>query len=306
MDAFTEIGVFTRVVDARSFTRAGEQLGMTPSGISRVLSRLEARLGVRLLNRTTRSLSLTDDGAAYYARCSRILAELADADHAMAEARKAPRGRLRVDAPVAIGEHVVGPALPSFLEAFPEVTVDLSLRDHLIDPIAEGIDVVLRLADLHESELISRKLGTARRVIAGAPAYFAKHGRPKEPADLRPHACLGYLSGGAARAWEFSSGSGPLTVAVSGRLHTNSAATLRRTAAAGLGLIQVFEHHIAEDLRSGKLEVVLESHEPEPRPVYALFPRQKHGVPKVRVFVDFLAALFRTAGRKHPRSARGA
>ncbi|WP_437678304.1 LysR family transcriptional regulator [Sorangium sp. So ce131] len=294
MDVFSEIGVFTRVVDARSFTRAGQQLGLTPSGVSRVVARLEERLGVRLLNRTTRSISLTDDGAAYYERCQKILAELEDANLAMARARSAPRGRLRVDAPLVLGDFMLGPAVPSFLEAYPDVSLDLSLRDHLIDPIAEGVDVVVRMAELRESELVSKRLGSVRLVVAGAPSYFARRGRPREVADLEKHACIGYLSGGTAMPWRFSGRTGPVSVTSVGRLHVNCGQTLRQAARAGLGLIQVFEYFVADDLRSGALELVLCDHEPEPRPIYALYPHHKHAVPKVRVFLDFVASIFRS------------
>lgn len=292
MDIFSEIGVFTRVATVRSFTQAAAQLGMTPSGVSRVISRLEARLGVRLLNRTTRSSSLTDEGAAYLERCSRILTELEDANSAMARSGGAPRGRLRVDVPVVLGEHVIGPALPRFLKSYPDVAVDLSMRDQLIDPTAEGVDVVVRLAELKDSELLSRKLGTARRVTVGSPAYFAKHGRPKELLDLRKHACLGYLSGGTASPWLLRAASGEVSLAVTGRLHASSGATLRQAAVAGLGIIQVFEYHVAQELKSGALEPVLADFEPAPRPVYALYAQNKYALPKVRVFLEFLAELF--------------
>jgi DNA-binding transcriptional LysR family regulator len=301
MNALTELAVFTRVVEARSFTRAGQQLGMTPSGASRVISRLEDRLGVRLLNRTTRTVSLTDDGAEYYERCRRILADLEEADLAMARARSGPRGRLRVDAPAVLGEFVLGPALSGFLDAYPDVSLDLSLRDQIIDPIAEGIDVVLRLAELRESELMSKRLGTARMVIVGAPRYFSRHGRPRTPDDLGQHQCIGYLSGGAALPWKVKDSAGEVSLAVRGRFLTNSGATMRQAALAGQGLIRVFEYHVATELRSGALEVVLSDYEADPRPVYALYPRNKHAVPKVRVFLDFVSDLFRSPARSGRR-----
>lgn len=306
MDTFTELGVFTRVVDLRSFTRAGEQLGLTASGVSRAVSRLEERLGIRLLNRTTRSLSLTDDGAAYYDRCKRILAELEDANLAMARARGVPSGRIRVDAPVVLGEHVLAPAISRFLTQYPEVALDLSLRDHLIDPVAEGIDVVLRMAQLEESELIAKKVGVARTVIAGAPGYFVKHGRPRDPGELRQHACIGFLSSGAAMPWRLQGGGGDVSLAVPTRFNANSGAVLRQAALGGLGLIQVFEQHITHELASGALEPVLTEHQPAPRPVYALYARQKHALPKIRAFLQFLGEVFAQPPprRQSARSAR--
>jgi DNA-binding transcriptional LysR family regulator len=297
MDALSEIAVFVRVVDTASFTQAGHALGLTRSGVSRAIARLEARLGVRLLHRTTRSLSLTADGAAYHARCARIVAELEDADLAMARARSGPRGRLRVDAPTVLGHFVVGPSLPRFLETYPDVAVDLSVRDHLIDPIAEGIDVVLRMAELRESELVSKKLGVMRVVVVAAPAYLARRGRPRGIADLRDHVTIGFLRGGAAIPWRLRSGAGDVGVAVSGRLHTDSVEAMRRAAVAGLGLIQVFEAHVAGELQRGALEVVLRDAEPRPRTIYALHARSRFAVPKVRAFLDFFAARFAEASQ---------
>ncbi|WP_159396724.1 substrate binding domain-containing protein [Sorangium cellulosum] len=193
-----------------------------------------------------------------------------------------------------LGDFMLGPAIPSFLEAYPDVSLDLSLRDHLIDPIAEGVDVVVRMAELRESELVSKRLGGVRLVVAGAPSYFARRGRPREVVDLEKHACIGYLSGGTAMPWRFGGRTGPVSVTSVGRLHVNCGQTLRQAARAGLGLIQVFEYFVAEDLRSGALELVLCDHEPEPRPIYALYPHHKHAVPKVRVFLDFLASVFRS------------
>lgn len=292
MDSFTEIGVFTRVVDARGFTPAGRTLGLTPSGVSRVISRLERRLGVRLLHRTTRSLGLTDDGAAYYERCKAILRALHDAEGELARTTREPRGRLRVDAPTVLARCVLGPALPGFLTRHPELALDLSVRDHLIDPIAEGIDVTLRMAELRDSELVSRTLGTMRLVVAGAPRYFAKHGRPKHPDDLARHALVGFLAGGTALPWRFRD---DRTLAGTGRLQTNSTEARREVARAGLGLIQVFTAHIAEELARGQLEVVLVDHEPPPRPVCALYARHHAALPKLRVFLDWATALLAKA-----------
>lgn len=288
MDGFAEIGVFTRVVDAHSFTHAGRSLGMTPSGVSRVISRLERRLGVRLLQRTTRSLSLTDDGAAYYERCKHVLRELDDAEGSLARAAREPRGRLRVDAPVVLGRFVLGPALPGLLAAHPELAIDLSVRDHVIDPIAEGIDVTLRMAALRDSELASRKLGELRLVFAGAPRYFAKHGRPRQPSDLARHELIGFLLGGStAMPWQFRSGD---SLEVRSRLLTNSVDVLRDAALAGMGLIRIFAFHIADELARGRLELVLEDHEPPPKPVHALFAGSRAATAKVRVFLDWAAA----------------
>ena len=295
MDQFAEIGVFARVVDAHGFTRAARSLGLTPSGVSRAISRLEQRLGVQLLQRTTRSLALTDEGAAYYERCKAILVDLDDAEASLARARQTPRGRLRVDAPIVLARYVLGPSLPQLLASYPELAIDLSVRDHLIDPTAEGIDVTLRMAPLRDSELVSRVVGALRMVVAGSPRYFAKHGRPKRPEDLAKHQLVGFLSGSVALPWRFR---GDRVVSIAGRLQTNSADAQRDAALAGVGLIHVYASHIADELVRGRLEAVLVDHERAPRPVHALYARHRAAVPKVRVFLDWVGELIdRTEGK---------
>ena len=202
MDGFGEIGVFVRVVEARGFTRAGKQLELTASGVSRVMSRLEERLGARLLNRTTRSLGLTPEGAAYYERCTKILHELEDANVSLAGVRAAPRGRLRVDAPSSLGRFIIAPGLPRFMEDHPELSLDLRPSRSLVDPIAEGIDVVVRMA-ADRQELIVKKVGGLRSVLVGSPRYLAKRGTPKSPQDLHKHDLIGFQAGGSLIAWRF-------------------------------------------------------------------------------------------------------
>jgi DNA-binding transcriptional LysR family regulator len=287
MDGFVDIGVFTRVVEAHGFTKAARSLGLTTSGVSRVIGRLEARLGVRLIQRTTRSMSLTDDGAAYYARCKKILGELEDAESALAQARAAPRGRLRVDAPTVLSRFMLGPALPGFLTRYPEIAIDLSVRDHVIDPIAEGIDVTLRFVEPRITELVARRLGTMRMVVVGSPRYFARHGRPRNPEALAQHELLGFLVGGTPLPWQFSHH----TVAGTGRFNTSNADARREAALAGIGLSQMFEFHVADELARGRLEVVLATHEPPPKPIYALYAQPRAMTPKIRVFLDWITEL---------------
>jgi len=300
MDGFAEIRVFTQVVELGGFTRAAAKLQLTPSGVSRIVTRLEERLGARLLNRTTRSLSLTDDGAEYYERCSRILADLDEANAKLAKASQAPRGRLRVDVPVVLADFVVGPALPAFMARFPDVAIDLTVRDRIIDPTAEGVDVVVRLASAQDSELVARKLSPVRSVLVAAPAYLAKHGRPRTLAELRDHAGIVYLTSAGPLAWRFKVGAGDTTFSPYARLHAGSGNVLTHAAVAGLGLAQTFEYHVTNEIAERKLEVVLAHLEPEPRVVHALFTRQNADLPKVRVFVEFLAQLFST---KHAKAS---
>lgn len=289
MDSFGEIGVFVRVVDRRSFTRAAQSMGLTASGVSRAVSRLEARLGVRLLERTTRSLGLTADGAAYYEQCSRILRELADADDAIARSRGAPRGRLRVDTATVIGQTILGPLVPRLLDRYPELSLDLTIRDHVIDPVAEGVDVVLRMAELRESDLVHRKLGTLRLLVVGSPAYFARHGRPTTPAELRKHQLLGFLAGPMLLPWKLRHQGRDVTVLPAGRLNTNSFEALRASTLGGHGLAQMFELHARDGLASGALQSVLADYERPRLTLHALYTREKAALPKVRVFLDFMA-----------------
>lgn len=288
-DAFSDIEVFTRVVELGGFSRAATNLRLTPSGVSRIVTRLEERLGVRLLNRTTRSISLTQEGADYFERCTRILADLNEANAMAAKSSAAPRGRLRVDVPIIFADFIVGPALPKFLGRFPELGVDLTVRDRLIDPTAEGVDVVLRLAPPRDSDLLARKLGTVRSVLVASPKYLSKHGRPKTIDELRAHAQVPYLSENGPLAWRFAGG---LTMPVRGRVQAASGNVLTHMVVGGMGIAQTYEPHIKDAISRGDVEVLMPSTEPEPRPVHALFARQKADLPKVRVFLDFFEELF--------------
>jgi len=296
-DVFSDLEVFTRAVELGGFTRAASKLELTPSGVSRIVTRLEARLGVRLLNRTTRSISLTQEGADYFERCTRVLADLAEANAIATQSSLSPRGRLRVDVPLIFADCIVGPALPAFLAKFPELDVDLTVRDRLIDPTAEGVDVVLRLAPPRDSELRSRRLGAVRSLLVASPKYLTKHGRPKSIDDLRHHAHVPYLSEQGPLPWRLKGPDGERLLPVRGRLHAASGSVLTTAVLAGAGIAQTFEPHVREQVRRGELKVLLPDAEPEPRPVHALFASQKAGLPKVRVFLEFVAALFGARAR---------
>ena len=302
MDAFGEIGVFVRVVERQSFTRAAQALGLTASAVSRIVSRLEARLGVRLIERTTRSLGLTADGADYYERCTRILREIEEADGAIARSRSprgAPRGRLRVDAPTAFGRFVIAPEIPHFLNTYPDLSLRLSLRDYLIDPIAEGIDVLVRMGGLRESELLHRKLGTMPFVNVASPGYLARHGRPGSPGDLRKHHTLAFLTGGQPFVWRFGGSGRDSRFLPTGRLLTDSVDALRLAALAGQGIACMLEPLVRDDIARGDLEVVLRDHEQEPITVHALYPKPRATLPNVRVFLDFLEQCLRKSACTH-------
>ena len=294
MDSLSQLEVFTQVVASRSFSRAAEHLGVTPSAVSRAIAALEKRLGGRLLNRTTRSLSVTDEGAAFYTRALAILADLQDAERSVSRTRGAPRGKLRVDAPLALGAQLLAPALPEFLRRYPEVSVDLSLRDQYIDPIGEGVDVTLRMGKLAASDLVARKLGRVRIVVVGSPAYLARYGRPAAPHALSGHKCLTYLLRGHPIPWRFRARDGTtITASVNAQLSAGSGEVLRRAAVAGAGLTRLFEYIVSADIAAGLLETVLTEHALPAVPVYALHARARPPSPKIRAFADFAAELFR-------------
>lgn len=300
VDPIGEIGVFVRVVEKRSFTGAGKLVGLTASGVSRVVSRLEARLGVRLLERTTRSIGLTTEGATYYERCARILRELEDAEGALAQSRGAVRGRLRVDAPSSLGRLVLAPSVPRLLGAHPELSLELSIRDHVIDPVAEGIDIVLRMTALRESELIHKKLGTMHFVVVASPRYLARHGRPRVPSDLRNHQTLGFLAGTTVVPWRFRTSGHDLTFPPSGRLHTSSVDALVEALVSGLGVGQLLAVHVEQEVAVGRLEVLVREHERPALDIHALYTREKAGLPKVRAFLDFIEGELRV-GKERKR-----
>jgi DNA-binding transcriptional LysR family regulator len=292
MSQLEGIEYFVRTVEAGSFAAAARRLGVTPSAVSRQVAHLEADLGVPLLARTTRSLSLTHDGQAFHARCLRVIEELTEARDALARVRKKPAGVLRVDAPSALGRRVLAARLTEFLERYPDIDVELMLRDQLVDPFVEGSDVLLRIGQLRDSALIARRLGESRLVMCGSPSYLKKRTIPKTPADLARHECLSYLRADGRQPWRLRSNDEPIEVFPIGSLQVNDAETLVTHALAGRGLIVVFDFLVTEALAKGQLVAVLERYAPPAWPIHALYPKNRHLVPKVGVFLDFLAKVF--------------
>ncbi len=290
-----EMAAFVRILDKGGFAPAARDLGLTPSALSKLVARLEARLGVRLLTRTTRRLSPTPEGEGYAARARDILAliEAAEADAAAGRAR--PRGHLRVNTGTAFAKHRLVPALPDFFARYPEITLDLCVTDRRVDLVAELADVLLRVGPLDDSSLVARKLAEGQRVICAAPAYLARRGAPRRPEDLLDHDCL--VLHGLARltAWPFRAGAaagaaGIRTLAVRGRATTDSAEALRDMALAGLGVVRVTEFLVAGDLAAGRLVPLLGAeHVSEEVPVWAVMAPGRQRMPRVQAFVDFVA-----------------
>ncbi len=292
LDNLAAMAVFARVVEDRSFTQAADALGRSKSAVSKAVSQLEDRLGARLLNRTTRRLSLTEAGTAYYERAARILAEAAEADSAVSALQDEPRGTLRINAPMSFGQRHLAPAIGAFLERYPELRLDITLTDRFVDLIGEGYDVAIRIAALPDSSLIAAKLAPNRRVVCASPDYLARAGTPRHPRELRKHNCFGYTYQATGDTWRFVGPDGPATVRVTGSLTANNGEILKAAMIEGLGLALIPTFSIADELKSGELVVVLPDYIDTETSVYAVYPHSRHLSAKVRAFVDYLRDRF--------------
>jgi DNA-binding transcriptional LysR family regulator len=290
LDDLQSMMVFAQVVEARSFTAAARALDTTTSAVSKRVARLEERLGVRLMERTTRALAPTEAGRAFYERSARILREVEDAELAVTQLGSAPRGTLRVTALPPLGERLLAPLLPRLLEEYPELRVEIDLSDRLVNLVEDGYDVALRIMPfgLPDSSLIARKLGAGRAVVCGAPSYLERRGVPRTLDDLLDHECLSYGIGPAQREWSFPTADGTHAVPVHGRLQVNSFNALRAAAIGGAGLVRTALWAVSDAVQSGALQIVLEDHITMDLPIYAVYPAGKQLLPKVKVFVDFL------------------
>lgn len=280
---------FVRVVESGSFVAAAQRLGISQAMVSRYVQDLEARLGTRLLQRSTRRLSLTEAGAAYFERSQQVLRDVEEMDASVASHTQQPRGTLRLNAPVVFGSRHLSRLLPEYSARFPEVTVDLSLSDRFIDLAEEGVDLALRIGTLGESSLVARRLCPVRLVICGSPTYFARHGRPRTPEDLAKHNCLGYTYTRGGNEWPVIGPDGPVNIPVRGSLRANHGEVLYRAAIDGLGLVLQPTFIAGEALENGQLEAVMPDYRPAELSAYAVFLSRKFLSAKVRTFVDFLA-----------------
>ena len=293
MDRFAALEAFVKVVETQSFSEAARRLRSSKSAVSRNVGALEAELGARLFNRTTRSLKLTEAGRAYFERVSRILADLDDADRALGQLQASPRGRLAVSAPMSFGFLHLAPALPIFLARFPEVDVDLSLNDRFVDVVDEGFDVALRIGALPDSSLMARRIAPIRRTLCASPDYFGRRGTPQIPEDLKGHECLRNSNVARTQEWRFVDPDGkPSLVAVSSRVSANNGDALRIMALAGVGVANLPTFIVGEDLRAGALVSALDRFVPQDIAMSAVYPHARHLSPKVRAFVDFLVERF--------------
>ena len=294
MDKLGEMAAFVRAVDEGGFSAAARSLNVTPSAVSKLVGRLEDRLGTRLLNRTTRRISVTEEGRAFHERCVQILSAIDEAEVAASHLSASPSGVLRVNAAVAFATYQIVPLLPEFMARYPQIHLDLTVTDQVVDLIDEGADIGIRTGPQADSALISRLLATDYRIIVAAPSYLEQRGVPQSPADLLDHNCL-MRSGqqNALNDWPFDGSDGPYTLRVSGDVAVNNGETLYEMTVAGLGISRLAEFRVAADARAGRLVTLLsDANRPEPLSIYAVYPHRKHLSPKVRAFVDFLVEAF--------------
>jgi DNA-binding transcriptional LysR family regulator len=293
MDKFQEMQTFVAVVDAGSFVKAAESLKLSKAAVSRYVGELEARLGVRLLHRTTRKLSLTGEGEVFHARCKELLATVDEAEAEITAHTGTAIGQVKVNVPVSFGLLQLAPLWAEFMALHPQVTLDVTLSDRVVDLVDEGYDLAVRIARLPSSSLISRKLTSTRLILCASPAYLREHGMPAHPSELASHAVMSYSLLSMGEHWAFEGPEGPVTVKVNPRLHTNSGDTCRAAALAHQGIVLQPSFLVGADVRSGALVELLTPYRSIELGVYAVYPTRKHVTSKVRVLIDFLVEAFR-------------
>lgn len=293
MDRFKEMENFVAVVEAGSFVGAAELLRLSKAAVSRSVIELEARLGARLLQRTTRRLSLTEAGQAYFARCKQILADLDEADSAVGAVTGHPVGKLRVNAPFSFGIRHLAPLWGPFMERYPDVDLDVSLADRLVDVVEEGFDAVIRISRLQDSSLVFRRLATTRIVLCASPEYLRRRGRPDSVEALTAHSVIGYSYAAHGDTWHFDTPEGPREVLTRPRMRTNNGDICREVALAHQGLVLQPDFLIADALQNGQLVEVLPDCRGPELGIFVVYPSRKHLSVKVRALVDYLIEAFR-------------
>ncbi len=293
MDKFQEMRAFVAVVDARSFVRAAELLDTSKSAVSRLVGDLEMRLGVRLLHRTTRKLSLTEEGEVFNDRCRELLASLEAAELEISAHSGEATGLLRANVPVSFGMAYLSALWPAFLQLHPKVSLDVTLSDRVVDLVEDGYDLAVRIAQLPSSSLISRKLASTRLVLCASPDYLARRGVPQHPSELVDHDVITYTLLAMGEQWQFSGAKGPETVKVSPRMKCNSGDTCCEAARQGRGIVLQPTFLVGPDLLSGALVEVLPEFRSVELGVYAVYPTRKHVPPKVKAAIEFLVQAFR-------------
>lgn len=294
-DTLALFKTFLRVVEVGSFTAVAFERNTSQPTISRQIAALEDHLGCLLFQRTTRSLTLTDDGRQFYEQASLAIEAVDAAESAVGKREGSPSGLLKMSSAVVLGRLHIVPRLPRFLSLNRNVSVDFSMKDSFVDLVESGIDLAIRVGELTDPGLVARRIGITRRVVVATPAYLSKHGEPRTPAELGKHECILYAGLATRSIWNFSTASGPASVAVSGRFTVDNTEGVRAAILEGLGIgVVPIWHFVDEEIETGKLKVLLREFEPEPHPINAVFSSRRHLSPKIRAMIDFLAAEFRS------------
>lgn len=294
MDRLNAMQVFTRIVDTNSFSKAADTLNIPRASVTTALQNLEAFLGVRLLQRTTRRLHLTPDGAAYYERCVRILADIEETEATFLDGGKRPHGRLRIDVPASLGRLILVPVLSDFRSRYPEIDLVIGLGDKPVDLIQEGVDCVIRVGTLEDSSLVARRIGVMQQVTCATPQYFERYGEPKTLEDLERHVAVNYFSSRTGRVLDpdFIIDGEIVSVKMKSTVAVNDAEAYLQCGLEGFGLIQPARLMALPHLDSGALKEIFPQWRPQPMPISAVYPHNRHLSPKVRVFVDWIAEKF--------------
>lgn len=304
MDRFDTMLAFTRVVELASFTKAALSLNLPKTTVSAQVLALEARLRVKLLNRTTRHVSVTTDGAVYYERAIRLLNELEETESSVSQAATIPKGRLRVDVPGSIGRRIIIPALAGFFERYPEIELEIGCNDRPVDLLEEGVDCVIRGGELLDLSLVARRVGSLKFLTCASPAYLQEYGVPEKPTDLERHMGVHYFSSKTGKIYEFDFTKDGIKTDISGRrrLMLNDGDACVAAALAGAGIVQLPTFMVQDHIASGELVIVLGAYLSENLPIYALYLQNRHLSSKVRAFIDWIAELFETSDLLQTRS----
>jgi LysR family transcriptional regulator, regulator for bpeEF and oprC len=306
MQDLRTLAIFVKVAERLSFVRAAAELGITQSGVSNAITRLEQQLATRLLARTTRRVNLTENGAAFFERCRQALAEIEEAELVLKDAQLKPSGILRIDVPVSFGRLKIVPLLGAFQAQYPDITLRVTFTDRFVDLIEESIDVGVRFGVLKDSSLVARRLAETHFSVIGAPRYFEKYGRPKRPEELNEHKCLTFTLRDTRlpRDWRFVHADEEASFTPKGSMSFSDGAALCEAACAGYGLAQLRDYYIDALVARRELVVVLDKFKPKADPIWLVYPHTRHLTPKVRVFVDYMVARFRSSPVRVMRSRR--
>lgn len=304
MNKLQAMEVFVEVVDSGGFTRAAEHLDLPKATVTTLIQALEKELSVKLLHRTTRQISVTADGAAYYERCLRILSDVREAEESLSRNRASPSGRLRVDVSTGMASSVLIPAIPDFFERYPDIVLELGCSDRPIDLIEEGVDCAVRGGALVDLNLIARRIGVVNFATCASKLYLDKFGRPHHPNDLKRHIGINYFSAktGKTYDWDFTKDGERIQIAMSGKIAVNDSNAYVSAGLAGLGILQMTEFQMAPYLADGRFELLLPDWDTDPLPVHVVYPQNRHLSAKVRVFVEWISELFANRTEEHVKS----